>query len=107
MADEIAKESGEETQGGSTQAQAAQEETASAETKAAKKTASKSKAKAAEKTDGAGEKTYVAQCKARAGKKILGVKGNVIQFDSDGNATVGVLDAQHLAKIPNIAISER
>lgn len=53
------------------------------------------------------EKTYTVTNKDKAGKKIFGSTGEIICFDENGIAKVGMKDAEHLSRISGYSVTEK
>ena len=51
-------------------------------------------------------KTYIITNPAKANKKVLGSRGQLIEFDSEGSAKVDVIEAQRYQKIPGFTVKE-
>lgn len=53
-----------------------------------------------------GKKTYTVINKAMAGKSVTGSTGEIIAFDENGKAKVGMKDADHLSRVPGYSVSD-
>ena len=51
-------------------------------------------------------KSYIITNPAKANKKVLGSRGQLIEFDSNGSAKVDVIEAQRYQKIPGYTVKE-
>lgn len=51
-------------------------------------------------------KSYIITNPAKANKKVLGSRGQLIEFDSEGSAKVDVIEAQRYQKIPGYTVKE-
>lgn len=51
-------------------------------------------------------KTYTITNPAKANKKVLGSRGQLIEFDSEGSAKVDVIEAQRYQTIPGYTVKE-
>lgn len=52
------------------------------------------------------EKKFVVNNHAKSNKKLCAITG-IIEFDKDGNATVGYADADYLSKIEGYSVKEK
>lgn len=53
------------------------------------------------------EKTYTVENKEKAGKSIYATTGEIITFDENGRAKVGMKDAEHLSHVPGYSVIEK
>lgn len=51
-------------------------------------------------------KSYIITNPAKANKKVLGSRGQLIEFDSNGSAKVDMIEAQRYQTIPGYAVRE-
>jgi len=52
------------------------------------------------------EKIYTVENKEKAGKSVYATTGEIITFDENGKAKVGMKDAEHLSHVPGYVITE-
>lgn len=52
------------------------------------------------------DKIYTVENKEKAGKSVYATTGEIITFDENGKAKVGMKDAEHLSHVPGYVITE-